>query len=55
MKEPYEEGVAIHLAPSFAPDTVKCSVKRKQGHRARLECPIWRSLSASRLASTLYR
>jgi hypothetical protein len=33
MKEPYEEGVAIHSAPSFAPDAVKCQVKRKQGNR----------------------
>jgi hypothetical protein len=33
MKEPYEKGVAIHSAPSFALGTVKCLVKRKQGHR----------------------
>jgi hypothetical protein len=33
MKEPYEEGVAIHSAPSFAPCVAKRSVKRKQGHR----------------------
>jgi hypothetical protein len=33
MKEPYEEGVAIHSAPSFAPEAAKLSVKRKQGHR----------------------
>jgi len=33
MKEPYEEGVAIHSAPSFAPGAVRRSVKRKQGHR----------------------
>lgn len=31
MKEPYEEGVAIHSAPSFALGTVRCPVKRKQG------------------------
>ncbi len=31
MKEPYEEGVAIHSAPSFAPDAVKCPAKRKHG------------------------
>ena len=34
MKEPYEEGVAIHSAPSFALDAMKCSVKRKQGGAA---------------------
>jgi hypothetical protein len=33
MKEPYEEGVAIHSAPSFAPCAAKRLVKRKQGHR----------------------
>jgi hypothetical protein len=33
MKEPYEEGVAIHSAPSFAPGAAKRLVKRKQGHR----------------------
>jgi hypothetical protein len=33
MKEPHEKGVAIHSAPSFALGAVKCSVKRKQGHR----------------------
>jgi hypothetical protein len=31
MKEPYEKGVAIHSAPSFALGAVKHSVKRKQG------------------------
>src|SRR5258707_455985 len=31
MKEPHEEGVAIHSAPSFALGAVKCPVKRKQG------------------------
>ena len=33
MKEPYEKGVAIHSAPSFALGAVKRPVKRKQGHR----------------------
>jgi hypothetical protein len=33
MQEPYEQGVAIHSAPSFAPNIARCSVKRKQGHR----------------------
>jgi len=33
MKEPHEQGVAIHSTPSFALGAVKCSVKRKQGHR----------------------
>jgi len=33
MKEPYEEGVAIRSAPSFAPRAAKRLVKRKQGHR----------------------
>ena len=32
MKEPYEEGVANHSAPSFALGAVKCPVKRKQGY-----------------------
>ena len=31
MKEPYEKGVAIRSAPSFALGAVKCPVKRKQG------------------------
>src|SRR5438445_8839142 len=31
MKEPYEQGVAIRSAPSFALGAVKCPVKRKQG------------------------
>jgi hypothetical protein len=44
MKEPYEEGVAIHSAPSFAPDAVKCSVKRKQGHR-------WAGYRASKICN----
>ena len=32
MKEPHEEGVASHSAPSFAPGTARCLVKRKQGY-----------------------
>ena len=33
MKEPHEEGVAIHSAPSFALVAARFPVKRKQGHR----------------------
>jgi len=33
MKVPYEKGVAIRSAPSFALGAVKCPVKRKQGKR----------------------
>jgi hypothetical protein len=33
MKVPYEKGVAIRSAPSFALGAVKFSVKRKQGDR----------------------
>jgi len=33
MQEPYEEGVAIHSAPSFAVGAVKPPLKRKQGNR----------------------
>jgi hypothetical protein len=33
MKEPYEKGVAIHSAPSFAVRAVKSLRKRKQGYR----------------------
>ena len=33
MKEPYEKGVAIRSAPSFALDVAKCPAKRKQGKR----------------------
>ena len=33
MKEPHEEGLASHSAPSFAPSTARYPVKRKQGHR----------------------
>jgi hypothetical protein len=34
MKEPYEKGVAIRSAPSFALDVAKCLAKRKQGGAA---------------------
>ena len=33
MKEPYEKGLAIHSAPSFALGIVRCTAKRKQGNR----------------------
>ena len=33
MKEPYEKGIAIHSAPSFAVGAVKPPLKRKQGER----------------------
>jgi len=33
MKEPYEKGLAIRSAPSFALGAVKFPVKRKQGER----------------------
>ena len=33
MKEPYEKGVAIHSAPSFAVFAARRTSKRKQGHR----------------------
>ena len=33
MKEPYEKGVAIHSAPSFALGAARWPVKRKQGYR----------------------
>ena len=32
MQEPYEKGVAIHSAPSFAARVARCAVKRKQGY-----------------------
>ena len=32
-KNPYEKGVAIHSAPSFALGTARCTAKRKQGNR----------------------
>jgi hypothetical protein len=33
MKEPYEQGVANHSAPSFAMNIARCALKRKQGYR----------------------
>jgi hypothetical protein len=33
MKNPYEKGVAIHSAPSFALCVARHAVKRKQGYR----------------------
>jgi hypothetical protein len=33
MQEPYEKGVAIHSAPSFAVCAVRRTSKRKQGYR----------------------
>jgi hypothetical protein len=33
MKNSYEEGVAIHSAPSFALGTARYTAKRKQGNR----------------------
>ena len=44
MKEPYEKGVAIHSAPSFALVVVRCSVKRKQGER-------WAGYRASKICN----
>ena len=32
-KKPYEKGLAIHSAPSFALGTARCTAKRKQGYR----------------------
>ena len=32
-KKPYEKGLAIHSAPSFALGTARCTAKRKQGDR----------------------
>jgi hypothetical protein len=32
MQEPYEKGVAIHSAPSFAQCIARCTVKGKQGY-----------------------
>jgi len=43
MKEPHEEGVASHSAPSFAPGTARCQVKRKQGYG-------WAGCRASKIA-----
>ena len=33
MKNPYEEGIAIHSAPSFALCATRRAVKHKQGNR----------------------
>lgn len=46
MKEPYEKGLAIRSAPSFALGAVKFPVKRKQGerwagYRAAFATPAW--------------
>jgi hypothetical protein len=32
MKEPHEEGLASHSAPSFALGIARCRMKRKQGY-----------------------
>ncbi|MFN7646609.1 MAG: hypothetical protein ACK5UT_17010, partial [Acidobacteriota bacterium] len=44
MKEPYEKGLAIHSAPSFALGAVKFPVKRKQGER-------WAGYRASKICN----
>src|SRR5262249_35599018 len=44
MKEPYEKGVAIRSAPSFALDVAKCLAKRKQGKR-------WAGYRASKIGN----
>src|SRR5260370_2831875 len=44
MKEPHEEGVAIHSAPSFALVAARFPVKRKQGHR-------WAGYRASKICN----
>ena len=44
MKEPHEEGVAIHSAPSFALGAAKRPVKRKQGKR-------WAGYRASKICN----
>src|SRR3954447_5892666 len=44
MKEPYEKGVAIHSAPSFALVVVRRPVKRKQGDR-------WAGYRASKICN----
>ena len=44
MKEPYEKGVAIHSAPSFALRIVRYTVKRKQGYR-------WAGYRASKICN----
>src|SRR5580692_8557776 len=44
MKEPYEKGVAIRSAPSFALGAVRCPAKRKQGER-------WAGYRASKICN----
>src|SRR3954467_1801196 len=44
MKEPYEKGVAIRSAPSFALESVRSPVKRKQGKR-------WAGYRASKICN----
>src|SRR5215469_11709270 len=44
MQEPYEKGVAIRSAPSFALDVAKCPAKRKQGKR-------WAGYRASKIGN----
>ena len=44
MKEPYEKGVAIRSAPSFALGIARCPVKRKQGNR-------WAGYRASKICN----
>jgi hypothetical protein len=44
MQEPYEQGVAIHSAPSFAVNIARCALKRKQGHR-------WAGYRASKISN----
>jgi hypothetical protein len=44
MRDPHEEGVAIHSAPSFALDAARCAAKRKQGNR-------WAGYGASKMCN----
>ena len=44
MKEPYEKGLAIRSAPSFALGAAKRPVKRKQGKR-------WAGYRASKICN----
>jgi hypothetical protein len=44
MKEPYEKGLAIHLAPSFALRAVRRPAKHKQGER-------WAGYRASKICN----
>src|SRR5436190_1366358 len=44
MKEPYEKGVALRSAPSFALNAVRRSVKHKQGDR-------WAGYRASKICN----